>query len=382
MTQPTRKQLVLIAAATLIIIALIYAFLPGAERVEVATVTSAPLQVTVEEEGETHVQEHYLITAPVAAWLRRVTLDPGDAVSAGDLLVELESPRSAMLDPRTETEAEARVEVAEASLQQAEALAEQAIRERERVERLAKAGSATPQQLEQARAEEARAVAARQVARGELTAARAGLEGGSGAGRVTRRLTAPAEGRILAIHRRSAGHINPGEPILELGDTDLLEVRAEVLSRDAVRIRPGMRVFLDQWGGEEQLQATVTRVERQAREVVSALGVEERRVQVVASLDSPPEAWQNLGSGYRVLARFVIYDDEDALQIPTGALFRIEEGWAVYVVEDDRAAYREVEAGYQTGLMAQILEGLSEGEVVIVHPDAAIEDGVQVTTDW
>lgn len=384
MTKPTRKQIILGTAAILIVAAIIYGFLPGEESVETATVESAPLQVTVEEEGETYVEQHYVISSPVSAFLRRIDLDPGDVVEEGESLAELEPPRPAILDPRSQAEATARVEAAEASFEQAEIQAEQARSERERVERLAGAGSATQQQLDQARTEAARTVSALNAARAELAAARAAAETATddisqlSVGHVMR---APASGQILTIHQRSAGFINAGEPILEIGDTGNLEVRVDVLSQDAVRISPGMRVILDQWGGEAPLNATVSRVGRQGSVVVSALGVEERRVEVIANLESPPEAWTGLGSGYRVLASFIIWEEDDVLQVPTSALFRTENHWTVFRVEDGRAVLQRVTVGHQTGLAAQVVEGLSQGDVVIIHPGSEIEEGVRVDAD-
>ncbi|MEX2403826.1 MAG: efflux RND transporter periplasmic adaptor subunit [Balneolales bacterium] len=383
MIKLTRKQIILIITGVLIVGAIIYGFLPGAESVETATVESSPLQVIVEEEGETYVEQHYIISSPVTAFVRRIDLDPGDVVQEGTPLVELEPPRSTILDPRSRAEAEARIEAAEASLEQADTQAEQAINERDRMERLAMAESATRQEAEQAQAEASRAIAARNTARAELAAARAAAETADELVPLTvgRVLRSPASGRVLAVHGRSERHISPGEPLLEIGDTDQLEVQVEVLSQDAVRISPGMRVVLDQWGGETPLEASVTRVERQGSVVVSALGVEERRVQVIAELISPPETWADLGSGYRVLAQFIIWEDDNVLQVPTSALFRTEEGWDVFLVEKDRAVRRTVTIGQQTGLAAQVLEGLSDGDIVIVHPNDAIEDGARVETD-
>lgn len=378
MNKPTRKQVILIIAGLLIVVAIVYGFLPGAVTVETATVQSDSLQVTTEEEGKTQVKEHYTVSSPVAAYLHRIDLDPGDVIEEGDPLVQLEPPR---LDPRTRAEAAARVEAAEASLEQAETQAEQAVNERDRVARLADRGSATQQRLEEAEAEADRAVAARNAARADLGTARASADMAtdeSGSPAVEYPLLAPASGQVLTVHRRSEGHINAGEPLVEIGNTDKLEVRVDVLSQDAVRISSGMRVVIDQWGGEESLEASVTRVEGQGKEEVSALGVEEQRVQVVAELESPPETWTDLGTGYRVLAEFIIWEEDNVLQIPTSALFRTEEGWAVFVVEEGQAKRKTVEVGRQTGLAAQILEGLSEGDVLIVHPGSEIEDGVEV----
>lgn len=381
MNRPTRKQIILIIIGVLIITTIVYGFLPGAKMVETAIVKSAPLQVTVEEEGETYVEEQYTVFSPATAFVHRVNLDAGDRVEEGDPLVEIEAPHSALLDQRTRSEAEARVEAAEASLEQAENQAQQAINERDRLERLAGRGAATQQQLEQAQTEASNAMGARNIARSELAAARAAADpAGDESERLSasQLLRAPVSGHILNVHRRSAGHINAGEPLFDIGNTDSLQVRVEVLSQDAVRISPGMRILLEQWGGESPLEASVTRVERQGNVEVSALGVEERRVRVIAEIDSPRETWSSLGSGFRVLAQFIIWEDDSVLQVPTSALFRIDEGWAVFVVEDDKAVRRTVEIGHQTGLAAQILDGLSEGDDVIIHPGSEIEDGVKV----
>jgi len=384
MNKPTRKQIILTITGIIIIGAIIYSFLPGAVSVETATVKSDSLQVTIEEEGITHVEQQYVISSPAAAYLRRINLDAGDIVKKGDVLVRLEPPRSGMLDERSRAEAEARVDAAEASLEQAETQAKQTISERNRVEGLAEAGSATRQQLEQARTDAAGAVAARNAARAELAAARATVSsaaGGSGSLSAGHVLRAPVSGQVLAVSRKSEGSINAGEPLLEIGNTDSLEVRVDVLSEDAVRISPGMQVMLEQWGGEAPLEATVSRVERQGTTEISALGVEEQRVQVIAELQSPPESWADLGSGYRVLAEFIIWEGDNVLQVPASALFRTDNGWALFVAEDGTARQREVKIGHQTGLAAQILEGLSEGEHVIIHPGSEISDGVKVEAE-
>lgn len=384
MKKPTRKQIILIGIGIVIIAAIGYGFLPDAVHVETTTVKVDSLQVTIEEEGKTHVKKQYTISSPVAAVLQRIHLDEGDIVEAGDPLVRLQPPRSSMLDARSRAEAQARVEAAKASLEEVETRAEQAIKERKRVERLAEGGSATQRQLEQAQAEATQAIAARNAARAELAAARAIVYQSSGESSTDRSgayvLHAPTSGSVLAIHHKSAGYVNPGEPLLEVGNTDSLEVRVDVLSNDAVRIKPGMQVMIEQWGGDQPLNATVGRVERQGKEEISALGVEEQRVQVIAHLQSPHDKWSALGTGYRVLAKFIIWEKSDVLQVPTSALFQTEKGWAVFVVNDGEARQQMVKVGRQTGLSAQVLEGLSEGDTVIVHPGSAIENGVEVET--
>lgn len=381
MKKPSRKQTILIVIAILIVVAIVYSFMPAAVPVETATVQSDSLQVTIEEEGKTHVSNSYHLSAPVAASLRRIDLEEGDAVKAGDPLVQLEPPQSAILDPRSRAEAEARVAAAEAALRQAAIKSEQAIRERNRLEQLAESGSATQRQLEQAQAEASRAIAARNAARAELAVARAAVRSfGKSVGDqpAAYLLQAPVSGSVLTIHQKSAGYINAGEPIMEIGNTDSLEIRVEVLSEDAVRLAPGMQVVLEQWGGDKPLKATVSRIEKQGHEEVSALGVKEQRVQVIAKLQSPHQQWDQLGAGYRVLARFIVWRKADVLQVPTSALFRTDNGWAVFVVKGEQADRKKVKVGRQSGLTAQVLEGLSEGDVVITHPGSKIKDGVKV----
>jgi HlyD family secretion protein len=376
----TRKRAILIGVAVLILAWLVFMFLPDPVPVQTAQVTRGPLQVIVEEEGETRVADRYVVTAPVAAFVRRVQLEAGDPVQAGDVIVRLEPPRQAIHDPRSQAEAASRVTAARAALGQAEVAAAQATAELERAERLFAADAATRQALEQATVEAGRARAARDAARAELRAAESAQRtaGGASSLPVASELRAPASGRVLTVHHRSEGHVMPGEALLEVGDTEQLDIAAEVLSQDAVRIRPGARVLLDQWGGPGTLEAVVRQVDPQGVTRVSALGVEERRVRVVADLVSPADEYAGLGPGYRVLARFIVWEQADALRVPTAALFRHEDGWAVFVVEGGRAVLRPVTIGQEAGLATQVLGGLEPGEVVIVHPGNAVEDGVRV----
>jgi HlyD family secretion protein len=366
MTPQLRKRILLAAAGLAVLALIVWSFLPKPVPVETATVSRGPLQVIVEEEGETQVAEQYAVTAPIAGILRRIELEEGDVVGRGQPLLRIDPPRPALLDVRSRNEAAARVRAAEATLQQAEA-------ELARTERLAAGGSATRQALELAGTEAARA-------RAELAAARAALQSADGTGEA-QALRAPAGGRVLAVRRRSEGQVNPGDTLVVIGDTRQLEVHADVLSQDAVRIRPGSRVLIEQWGGDSALEARVTRVEPQAHTVVSSLGVEEQRVNVIAALagDTPPPA--GLGAGYRVLARFVIWEADDVLQVPSSALFRIGDGWAVFAVANGRAIRRDVQVGQQAGLQTQILDGLTAGEEVVVHPGNELVDGARVATD-
>ncbi|MFW2134563.1 efflux RND transporter periplasmic adaptor subunit, partial [Ectothiorhodospira haloalkaliphila] len=192
-------------------------------------------------------------------------------------------------------------------------------------------------------------------------------------------LEAPIDGVITRRHRRDEGPVQAGEAILELGNLDDLEVKVDLLSLEAVRVRPGMRVILERWGGGDPLEARVRRVEPAGFEKISALGVEEQRVWVWSRITSPRADWAHLGDGYRVEARFVIWEGEDVVHIPTSALFRDQDRWAVFVAEDGRARLRSVEPGRRSGLRTQVESGLEPGERVITHPGERVQDGVKVT---
>jgi HlyD family secretion protein len=368
MIRLTRKRIILGIVAVLVLVALVYAFMPSPVPVQTATVARGPLQVVVEEEGRTEVADRFAVTAPVAAFIRRLDLEAGDRIERGDAVASLEPPRTPVLDPGSRAEAAARVEAAEATALRART-------ERERTERLAAAGAATPQALEQAVSEDRRATA-------ELEAARATLRrsGGGQALPVQEVVRSPVGGRVLSVHRRSAGQVNPGDTLVVIGNVDHLEVRTDVLSQDAVRIRPGTRVLLEHWGGGVPLEAVVRRVEPQGFTSISSLGVEEQRVTVVAAIESPPELWAaSLGSGYRVLSRFVVWEDASVLRVPSSALFRVGEEWAVFVVEGGRAVRRRVVIGQEAGLFTEVVQGLEEGNVVVVHPGNHVEDGARVS---
>lgn len=362
-----RKHIVLGSVAAVVVAALVWSFLPKPVPVQTALVRRGPLRVIVEEEARTEVTDRYTVSSPVTAWVRRIGLVAGDSVAIGQALAYLEPPRTPVLDPSGRTGAEARVRAAEAA-------ADHARTERARIERLAADSAATPQALERAVTDAARAEA-------ELEAALAALRRTSGAGNlaVEEVLRSPVAGRVLSVPSRSARHVNPGEPLVVVGSTQSLEVHADVLSQDAVRIRPGTRALLEQWGGGDPLEAVVTRVEPQGFTSVSSLGVEEQRVRVVALIESPADRWNgSLGAGYQVLARFVVWEADDVIQVPSAALFRVGDEWATFVVENRHAIRRTVRIGRQAGLDTQVIEGLRDGDEVIVHPGNAVEDGVAV----
>ena len=233
-----------------------------------------------------------------------------------------------------------------------------------------------------AHAEQRSADFAVEVARFELEAAQTALQysitGNGETARETVKLRAPVSSRVLQLHRESEGVVATGEPLLEIGDPQALEVAVDVLSADAVRIRPGTPVEFHRWGGELPLEGVVRRIEPTGFTKVSALGVEEQRVWVIADLTTPQEQWQQLGDGYRVEAHFILWEAQDVLQVPASALFRHADGWAVFAVVSGRARLTAVRTGRNNGLVTQILSGLGEGDTVIVHPDDRIGDGVRV----
>jgi HlyD family secretion protein len=376
--------ILILVLAGLVVIAL----LPSPSKVEAARAERGPLRVTIDEEGEARAHDSFVIAATVAGRLRRVELHDGDRVASGQIVAVIEpSP----LDPREREEVIARVQSAEAlkreadqRVEQARAEYEQARLERERAEKLAKDGLVSIQSFEQAKSAEvtsAKEVEATrfkaQAAASEVKAARAGLiaiEGRKGQARLVS-LRSPVGGRVLRIAEKSERVVAAGTPIIVLGDPNKLEVVVDLLSTDAVKVKPGMMVLLQGWGGEGDLRARVRTVESSAFTKVSALGIEEQRVNIVADFLDPPGA---LGDGYRVEARIIIWESEDALKVPSSALFRQGDGWGVFVIEGDRARTRGVEIGHRSQFEVEILGGVVEGEQVILHPANQIADGARV----
>jgi HlyD family secretion protein len=392
---PKSRWIIIIAISIAVILAIVYGFMPRPVPVDIAKASRGPLTVTIEEEGKTRVKDRFVISAPVSGFMRRIELDVGDSVKKGQVVVELEPLRSPVLDPRSRAMAEAAVLAAEAALKAAEenaramaANAEYAKSNFERIKKLFVEGYVSKDAFERAGSEAKRteanllsAEAVVQVARFELDRARTALrysaaEGIMNHGRIVA-IHTPVDGRVLKIHRESEGIVNLGEPLIDIGDPGKLEVKVEVLSVDAVKIKIGTPVFFERWGGDPAL-GKVRLIEPAGFTKISALGVEEQRVRIVADIISPPESWQRLGDGYSVDARFIIWEGKDILQIPAGALFRKDKYWAVFVVKNKRAHLRQVEIGHRTGLVAEIVSGISEGEMVIMHPDELIKDGTYV----
>ncbi len=393
---PAGRIITLALVAAAILGGLVWGFRPRPIGVDTVAVTRAMLRITVEEEGRTRVKDRYVVTAPVDGYARRIELDVGDAIEPGQALVELEPVRSRVLDPRSRAEAEARVAGARSSLarseaeaRRSEAQADQAMIEYRRQKTLRERELIAQSLLDEAesvmratRAAVRAAESAVDVARYELDAALTALNysaASPGSGPMeTVLVTSPVGGRILKRIHESEGLVIGGQALLEVGDPSLLEVEVDVLSKDAVRILPGGRVLLERWGGDTALEARVRTIEPTGFTKISALGVEEQRVLVIADIVSPPGKWTRLGDGYRVEARFVVWEEDDVLQVPTSALFRRNDGWAVFVADAGRARLASVKTGRSNGLVTEILEGPENGVEVIIHPDAAIEDGSRV----
>jgi len=388
------RKLGWVAAAVVVVGAIALGFMPAAVLVDTATVDRGMFEVTVREEGKTRVVERYVVSSPVSAYARRLELDVGAAVQEGEVLLYLEPLRSQVLDPRTRAEAEARVAVARAALpvaQQevgaAEADADYAAADVERVRQLQDRGAMSRTALDLAEAAALRTAArlesarrAVEVAEYQLEAAQTALRysASADAGSETVPVQSPVTGRVLSLMHESEGVVVAGQPLIEVGDPDLLEVEVEVLSSDAVKIAVGTEVRFERWGGEGVLEAVVRVVEPVGFTKISALGVEEQRVRVVVDFTSPRETWERLGDQYRVEAVFIVWRGDDVLNVPSSALFRHDDGWAAFVIEGDRAVLRPVEVGQRSGLRAEVRSGLSAGETVIVHPDDSIEDGSAV----
>ena len=391
------KWITIIIVLMAVLAAIVYGFIPKPVLTDMVKVMRGSLKVTVEEEGKTRVKDRFTLSAPVPGFMKRHNLKVGDPVVKGRTLVEIEPLRSHLLDPRSRATAEAAVSAAEASLrveeervQAAEADADYAQRNLERMQKLYEKNLIAKESYEQseATAKRSRAVllsaeASVKAARSEVTRARTALQYSAAdnaeiQGRIVL-ISAPVDAAVLKLHRESEGVVQASEPIIDIGDPRNLEVTVEVLSADAVRIKPGMPVMFERWGGNSTLSGTVRVVEPQGFTKISSLGVEEQRVLVIVDIvTSDNKAEQSLGDCYRVEASFTVWEGKEVLQVPAGALFRKQDGWAVFVVENGVALTREVKVGHRTGLAAEILSGLSVGEEVISHPDNSIEHRIRV----
>jgi HlyD family secretion protein len=380
--------LVLLAAAAAVVLAL----RPRPVPVDVATAARGPLVVAIEETGIARVRDRYVVSAPVSGTVSRQLLEPGDRVAEGQVLAEIASLLSPLLDARTRSEAEARLSVALSALGQAEAQRARATAaealsrdELSRARSLAAGGSLAAQELDRAgfearmRAEELSSAAfAVKVAAEQVRVARASLAG-EGAARARHvDVIAPASGSVLRVPQESEGVVQAGAPLVEVGNPEVLELVVDLLTTDAVRVRPGTPVTIQGWGGERALPARVRRVEPSAFTKLSALGVEEQRVNVIAAFDGPRDERAALGDGFRIEARLVLWEGGDVLKVPQGAAFRHGDGWAVFRVVSGEARLVPVRIGHRGETEVEVLGGLEPGAVVVVHPGDRVRDGATV----
>jgi HlyD family secretion protein len=364
---------------------------PTRVPVDVATVTRGALAVTIDEEGETRVRYRYVVSAPVAGRVLRIDLEPGDRVVRGTTVIaRLRSEAPALLDERTRTEAEAALAAARASLSRADAevrraasVADLARTDLKRQRDLAAAQLTTGQAVDTAEAnartaeenvraaEHAVAAARSQVQQAEARLAPPTLEAGA---RILT-ITAPVNGVVLKRLRESESAVPAGDPLVEVGDPVAdLEIVSDLLSTDAVKVKPGARVRVEQWGGDRVLTAKVRRVEPSGFTKISALGVEEQRVNVLMNFEDPADAWRQLGDGYRVEVRIVIWEAADVVKVPISALVRDGAGWSAFVVEGDRVRRAPIEVGQRNAEEAEIRSGLEPGRSVVVHPSDQVVD--------
>jgi HlyD family secretion protein len=398
MTTHARRSVLGFLVALGIVGFLVYAFWPQRVPVDVTEVARGPLQVTIDGEGRTRVREVYIVSAPVAGSVLRIESKVGDAVVAGEtVLATLRPADPTILDRRSRRQAEATVKAAEAAqtLAKAEVVRAQVEQEFLRAEldrkrKLADRGTVSQSTLDRAEMEAKTSGAALDTARAalrvkefELENARAQLIGplgepGPDGGVCCVEVHAPVDGRVLRIMQKSEGVVAAGEPLIEVGNLADIEIVVDLLSADAVQVSEGAAVSIEDWGGGRTLAGLVRRVEPYGFTKVSALGIEEQRVNVIIDFNDPPERRESLAHGFRVMARIAVWQSEDVLKAPMGALFRDRDRWAVFVMADGLAHLRHVEVGQANGREAEITAGLEAGERVILHPSDLIADEVRV----
>ncbi len=378
---------------------LAFLFAPVPIPVDFADVTRGGMVVTVDDEGETRVKEIYVVSAPVGGLLQRIERHAGDAVIAGETVVASIRPTDpTFLDARSRGQAEAAVRaaeaataLAEAAVAQAEAELEFARSDYERAERLSQRQTISQRELERAvldvkirEAALATAQAALRVQSFELETARARLISPGQAlsrtdGACCVELRAPVSGRVLRVLHESESVVAAGTPLVEIGDPSDLEIVVDLLSAESVKIVQGAAVRIEEWGGGIMLNGEVRRVEPSATTKVSALGIEEQRVNVIIDFTDPPAARAALGHGFRVQAHIVVSRADDVVKVQLGALFRQGSDWAVFVAADDgRARIRKVTVGQRNSAEGEIVDGLREGERIVLHPSDRIADGVRI----
>jgi HlyD family secretion protein len=390
--RPRALRLVVLVVAVVLLV--VWALQPAAVPVDVASAERGSLLITVDEEGETRVRNRYVVSAPVPGRMRRIELEPGDEVKARTTVLAMFEPADpALLDARTRAEVDARVQAAESSIGGARAERQRVVadlefaqRELKRYRDLDREGLTSKDRVEaferQVRTLEEALRSAEfgvRTAEHQLEVARASLLQRRDSGGALIRLTSPVDGVVLRRLQQSESVVTTGQPLIEIGDLAQLEIVADLLSTAAVRVRAGQPVLVEQWGGEQALAARVRRVEPSGFTKISALGVEEQRVNVIIDLEGPRDEWQKLGDGYRVEVRVVVSQRDGVVKVPSSCLFRDGDNWALFTVDNGKAVRRQVDVGEQNGLEAEIRAGLDAGQPVIMFPSDDVQDGVAVT---
>lgn len=404
MAKAKKQSRMILTTAALLLVggALAIAFWPKPTLVDMGEVTRGAMQLTIDEEGRTRVRDAYVVSTPVAGQLQRVGVQPGDPVIRGETIVAHMRPTNpAALDVRTREQALAAVNASEAALRVAHAdrnasLANLDLAQTElaRTEQLVKRGISTDAALERAK-QSARvaqanvdtAEAAISMREAEIANAQARLIGfddqrlasSIGTAPDDIPLYSPADGRILRVIQQSETSLPAGAPIMEIGNiANDLEVVVELLSTDAVQVGVDDHVMITDWGGPQNLDGKVIRVDPFGITQFSALGVEEQRVNAIIALSTPSDEYRGLGHGFRVETKIIVWETQDTLILPSSALFRSGENWAVFVVIDDMAQLRNVKIGKNNGIQAQVMDGLSESDRVILYPSSGLSEGMNV----
>lgn len=370
-----------ILIAALLLAGLAIAFWPRPTAVDTGMVSKGPMEVGITDDGVTRAEEYYIIAAPVTGYLSRIELEAGDRVSRGALVAMMSGRPVAPLDQRTRQSLQAALAAARAVQTSAIVSLGQSRRDLGRAQALAAKGFLSRAQLEAARTRVATDQATLDQARAEATRITAELSPASGAASAASVLVkSPVEGTVLSVITESEGAIAEGTPLVTVGDARRIEVVVDLLSREAVRVKAGDHVRIEQWGGSRPLTGTVQRVEPFGRLKVSALGIEEQRVNVIIAFD-PASAAQGrgLGHGYQIDATIIVWSRADAVRVPIGALFRNAKGaWLVYIVTGGRAVARAVQLGQINDEWGEVLSGLGDGQTVVLNPSPSLKDGARI----
>lgn len=363
-----------------LLLGLAYAFWPTASAVDAGRVTRGPMAVGVTDDGVTRAREYYVVAAPVTGYLSRIDLDPGDRLQKGAVITRMTAPPASPLDRRAREELRAQLAAAQATARDAAARLAQARSELRRTEQLVPEGIASQADLDAARTAVRTGQAALEQSRAEVRRIEATLA--TPPGTITGppvAVRAPVTGSILSVVNESEGVVTEGTTLVTMGDPGAVEVVVDLLSREAVRVSPGNPVEITQWGGSQALPGRVERIEPFGSLKVSALGIEEQRVNVIIGLDDSGRA-ARLGHGYQVDATILLWRRKDALRVPIGALFRGKEGmWNVFVIDGGRARLRVVRIGHVDDRHGEVLSGLGEGDRVVLNPGNSLDDGTRVS---